>query len=47
MTEQRGRHFDPDLLDIFIGAYDVFCGLSRRHPEESATAAADTARNSG
>jgi len=39
MAEQRGRHFDPDLLDIFIGAYDTFCDLARRHTEDPAAAA--------
>ena len=47
MSEQRGRHFDPDLLDIFIGAYDEFCRLALEHSEVPATAAAATGSTTG
>jgi putative two-component system response regulator len=36
MTEQRGRHFDPDLLDIFLAGIDDFCAIARRYPDEAA-----------
>ncbi len=36
MSEQRGRHFDPDLLDLFLEGYDEFCGIARELPDESA-----------
>jgi putative two-component system response regulator len=34
MAEQRGRHFDPDLLDAFLGDYESFCDIARAHPDE-------------
>jgi putative two-component system response regulator len=34
MAKQRGRHFDPDLLDAFLGDYEVFCDIARAHPDE-------------
>jgi putative two-component system response regulator len=39
MAEQRGRHFDPDLLDAFLGDYEAFCDIARAHPDEPATPA--------
>ena len=33
MTEQRGLHFDPDLLDPFLEGFDEFCAVARRHPD--------------
>jgi putative two-component system response regulator len=35
MAEQRGRHFDPDLLDAFMCGYDSFCDIARRYPDEA------------
>jgi hypothetical protein len=29
MCEGRGSHFDPDLLDIFMGLTDEVAGLDR------------------
>ena len=34
MQAQRGRHFDPDLLDLFVDGFDSFCDIARRHPDE-------------
>lgn len=34
MAEQRGRHFDPDLLDSFLDGFDEFCAIAREHPDE-------------
>jgi putative two-component system response regulator len=36
MAEQRGRHFDPDLLDAFLLDYEAFCDIARAHPDEAA-----------
>lgn len=33
MAEQRGRHFDPDLLDVFLAGFDEFCALARRYAD--------------
>lgn len=30
---ERGTHFDPDLIDIFLGHIDEFIGINRRFPE--------------
>jgi putative two-component system response regulator len=29
MTEERGSHFDPELLDVFLTLVDVVFGLVR------------------
>jgi putative two-component system response regulator len=34
MTEQRGKHFDPDLLDAFVDHFDDFCAIAREHPDD-------------
>jgi putative two-component system response regulator len=34
MAEQRGRHFDPDLLDAFLGDFETFCDIARALPDE-------------
>jgi putative two-component system response regulator len=34
MAEQRGKHFDPDLLDVFVDHFDEFCAIARQHPDE-------------
>ena len=33
MASQGGKHFDPDLLAAFIGGYEEFCEIARRHPD--------------
>jgi putative two-component system response regulator len=33
MAAERGRHFDPDLLDAFLADFDAFCDIARRHPD--------------
>jgi putative two-component system response regulator len=38
MAEQRGRHFDPDLLDAFLGAFEAFCDIARRFPDSDSGA---------
>ena len=34
MAEQRGRHFDPELLDLFLAGYEEFCDIARALPDE-------------
>ncbi|NKI94183.1 two-component system response regulator [Rhizobacter sp. SG703] len=34
MAAQRGRHFDPDLLDAFLADFDAFCTIAQCHPDE-------------
>jgi putative two-component system response regulator len=38
MLAQRGRHFDPDLLDLFVEGFESFCAIARRHPDEGSSA---------
>lgn len=32
-AEQRGRHFDPRLVDLFLGNLDAFLAIRERHAE--------------
>jgi len=34
LIAERGRHFDPDLLDAFIEGFDEFADIARRYPDE-------------
>ncbi len=34
ITEQRGKHFDPALVDIFINCVDDFVAISTRYPAD-------------
>ena len=34
MAEQRGKHFDPDLLDMVLEQFETFCEIARRHPDD-------------
>jgi putative two-component system response regulator len=45
MAEQRGRHFDPDLLDAFVDHFDEFCAIARQHPDDVDELASPAARN--
>jgi putative two-component system response regulator len=38
MAAERGKHFDPDLLDSFIEGFEVFCDIARQHPDDEAEA---------
>ena len=38
MSGQRGQHFDPDLLDLFLADFDAFCDIARRFPDEAPAA---------
>jgi putative two-component system response regulator len=40
MAGERGRHFDPDLLDVFMAHFDTFREIARNHPDDPATAPA-------
>ncbi len=43
MAAERGRHFDPDLLDLFLAGFDEFGEIARRYPDEPAGPAPTTA----
>ena len=30
IVEQRGSHFDPDVVDAFVASFDEFCAIARR-----------------
>lgn len=34
LEHERGRHFDPDLLDLFLGGYEVFCAIAQGLPDQ-------------
>jgi putative two-component system response regulator len=36
MSGERGKHFDPDLLDAFVEGFEEFCNIARQHPDEMA-----------
>jgi putative two-component system response regulator len=33
IVEGRGSHFDPDLVDAFVGTQDQFRAIALRHPD--------------
>ncbi len=41
MQEQRGRHFEPRLVDLFLAHLDEFLLILQRYPVEGAAQAAD------
>jgi response regulator RpfG family c-di-GMP phosphodiesterase len=43
MQGGSGQHFDPDLLELFIGAMPRVLEIRRRHPDDARTAAAQSA----
>ena len=47
MAAQRGRHFDPDLLDLFVDGFDEFCAIARLHPDEDPPAAPPASPDQG
>ena len=34
LQEERGQHFDPDLVDLLFADLDRFIGIKRQHPDE-------------
>jgi putative two-component system response regulator len=38
LAQERGRHFDPDLLDLYLAHFDEFRDIARRYPDEAAPA---------
>ena len=34
IVEGRGRHFDPDVVDAFLGAFESFCEIAARYRED-------------
>jgi len=43
IVEERGTHFDPDVVDAFIACFEVFCAIARRHSDEQESQALATA----
>jgi putative two-component system response regulator len=41
MSLERERHFDPDVLDVFLTGFDEFCRIALRHPDSNATTLSD------
>ncbi len=37
MTEQRARHFDPDIADTFLAHFDAFVAIAVKHRDEPVT----------
>ena len=38
MAEQRGRHFDPDIADAFLGHFDAFAAIAMQHRDDPVSA---------
>lgn len=34
---RRGRHFDPDIVDAFLGIQDQFAAIAKRYPDPAGT----------
>jgi putative two-component system response regulator len=34
IVSERGRHFDPDMVDAFLSSFDEFVAIARCYPEE-------------
>ncbi|MEW5770078.1 MAG: two-component system response regulator [Pseudomonadota bacterium] len=34
----RGRHFDPDMVDVFLADFPTYCQIAERHRDPSGTA---------
>lgn len=34
IVEGRGRHFDPDVVDVFLTEFEAFCFIADRHKED-------------
>lgn len=34
MYEQKGKHFDPDILNVFLENFELFVEIARAHPEQ-------------
>ena len=41
MRSERGRHFDPDMLDTFRADFDGFCASAQQLADEPEAARAD------
>ena len=31
IVNERGSHFDPDIVDAFLAQFDVFCAIAQRY----------------
>ncbi len=34
MAGQRGQQFDPELLDLFLDDYELYCSIARQRPDD-------------
>lgn len=39
ITDGRGQHFDPDIVDTFLTHFEIFCGIAERYKDPPAEAA--------
>ena len=44
---ERGRHFDPELVDVFLANLDDFLGVIREHPDGAHAAGTADASETG
>jgi len=35
ISEGRGRHFDPDVVDAFLALQDTFAAISRQYNDDA------------
>ncbi len=43
IAAERGRHFDPDVVDAFLGAFDEFTAIAQRYSDTAEAVAAKLA----
>ncbi|MEQ8231950.1 MAG: response regulator [Gammaproteobacteria bacterium] len=43
IVAERGRHFDPDVVDAFLAEFDDFCAIANRHRDVAADGTGETA----
>ncbi|MBN2709687.1 MAG: HD domain-containing protein [Calditrichaceae bacterium] len=36
LADERGKHFDPEIVDVFFGIIDQIHAISKRYPDENA-----------
>ncbi len=39
IEQGRGKHFDPDVVDVFVSGFDDFAAIAKRHMDASESAA--------
>lgn len=43
VVNDRGTHFDPDIVDAFVAQFDAFCAIAEQHADSEASLAAKQA----